>query len=113
SVRRSIWRGSKAFMRRRWLPGKTREAHGRPDRVRGSIPLSDWDQSRGRAGANGALRGGAMLAAANAGRKLLRLFITILLARLLTPDQFGVVAVATAIFAVVAVFQEFGLSAAT
>lgn len=78
----------------------------------GSIHLNEPDQT-GSVKQGGAIRGGAAIGASNAGRQLLRLGIMIVLARLLTPDQFGVVAVMTAIFAVAAVFQELGLSAAT
>lgn len=61
---------------------------------------------------DGAVRGGAALGASRAGRQLLRLGVMILLARLLGPDEFGVVAILAAIFAVGAVFQDFGLSSA-
>jgi len=78
-----------------------------------STPLSDWDDSRGHVAREGAIRGGAALALANGGRQLLRLGVIILLARVLSPAEFGVVAVMTAVFAIASVFQEAGLSAAT
>lgn len=73
--------------------------------------MSESDQTAPVKG--GAIRGGAAIGASNAGRQLLRLAIMIVLARILTPDEFGVVAVMTAMFAVAAVFQELGLTAAT
>lgn len=62
---------------------------------------------------SGAIRGGAAIALGNAGRQLLRLGVTIVLARMLSPEEFGIVAVMTAVFALGGVFQELGLSAAT
>lgn len=53
------------------------------------------------------------MAGSNASRFLLRFAVTVVLARILTPEEFGVVAMMTAVFAVGAVFQEMGLSAAT
>jgi len=64
-------------------------------------------------GRSGAIRGGATLAASRGGRHLLRLGITILLARLLSPEEFGAVAVITAVMAIAMVLQQAGLSAAT
>lgn len=75
--------------------------------------MSNWEQAGGKVSSSRAIRGGAAIAASNAGRQLLRLAVVIVLARLLTPEEFGVVAVMTALFAVGAVFQEMGLSAAT
>ncbi|MGH8515827.1 MAG: lipopolysaccharide biosynthesis protein [Panacagrimonas sp.] len=60
-----------------------------------------------------AIRGGAAVAASTGSRYLLRFGVTVILARLLTPEQFGVVAMMTAVFSIGTVFQELGLSAAT
>lgn len=64
-------------------------------------------------GPGGTIRGGAAIMASNAGRQLLRLGVTVALARLLTPEEFGLVAIMTALVAVAGVFLEIGLSAAT
>lgn len=62
---------------------------------------------------DGAIRGGAAVAASTGSKYLLRFGVTVILARLLTPEQFGVVAMMTAVFAIGTVFQELGLSGAT
>jgi O-antigen/teichoic acid export membrane protein len=54
-----------------------------------------------------------LIAAASGGKYFLRFGIMVVLARLLSPEEFGLVAILTAVFSVGAVFQELGLSAAT
>jgi O-antigen/teichoic acid export membrane protein len=75
--------------------------------------MSEWDASEHVDKPTNAIRGGAAIAAASGGKQVLRLGSMVVLARLLTPDEFGIVAIMTAVFAMGAVFQEFGLSAAT
>ena len=53
------------------------------------------------------------MAASTGSRYLVRFAVTVILARLLTPEQFGVVAMMMAVFSIGAVFQELGLSGAT
>ncbi len=60
-----------------------------------------------------ALRGGAITAAAQAASLLLHLGSTILLARLLTPEAFGLIAMVVAITGFAALFSDLGLSIAT
>ena len=59
------------------------------------------------------LHGGSLALAGQAGRFLLRLASTIILARLLTPNEFGLVAMVTAVTAFVGTFKDLGLSMAT
>jgi O-antigen/teichoic acid export membrane protein len=60
-----------------------------------------------------AIRGGALMFAAQAGKFLLYMAATILLARLLTPDDYGVFAVAFGVVTFISLFGDFGLSLAT
>lgn len=76
-------------------------------------PPRETDHGRGQDHSRGAIRGGAAIMGSNAGRQLLRLGVTVVLARMLTPEEFGLVAVMTAIVAIVGVFMEIGLSVAT
>lgn len=74
--------------------------------------LSDWD-FRVNASPSEAIRGGAVVLMSRMGRQVLTLGVTILLARLLTPEEFGAVAIIIALVALGMVFQQAGLSAAT
>lgn len=74
--------------------------------------LSDWDSNASTA-PTGAIRGGAAIAMSKIGGQVLILFTTVLLARLLTPREFGAVAVITAVLALGLILQEAGLSVAT
>src|SRR6266516_2659919 len=58
-------------------------------------------------------RGGIVTLAVKAGKFVLQLLSTIVLARLLRPKDFGLVAMVTAITGFVAIFQDLGLSNAT
>jgi PST family polysaccharide transporter len=60
-----------------------------------------------------AVRGGAITLSAQAVKFLLQLGSTVVLARLLTPDDFGLVAMVTAVTGFVALFKDLGLSQAT
>ncbi len=60
-----------------------------------------------------AIRGGAVTMAAQAGAVVLRTGSTMVLARLLMPEDFGLVAMVTAITGVVELFRDAGLSMAT
>jgi PST family polysaccharide transporter len=60
-----------------------------------------------------AARGGIIAMAAQPIRMLIQFFITAVMARLLEPDAFGLVAMATAVTGFVALFSELGLTAAT
>ena len=75
--------------------------------------LNDWDSSTQANAPDGAIRGGAAIALSKIGRQMLILLITIVLARLLTPAEFGAVAVVLAVVALGMVLQEAGLSSAT
>jgi PST family polysaccharide transporter len=59
------------------------------------------------------IRGGAITLAAQAIKFILQLASTAVLARLLTPADFGLVAMVTAVTGFVAMFKDLGLSAAT
>lgn len=77
-------------------------------------PLSNWSPSpTNNRSAEDAIRGSAAIATSRVGRQVLSLCTTILLARMLTPDEFGAVAVITAFLMLGLVLQEGGLSAAT
>lgn len=75
--------------------------------------MSDWDSTTTSGPPSESIRGGAAIAGAKIGRQVLVLFITVLLARLLTPEEFGAVAVIAAVLALGLVLQEAGLSTAT
>jgi O-antigen/teichoic acid export membrane protein len=60
-----------------------------------------------------AIRGGMVTLASQGGRMALQLLSTMVLARLIAPDEFGFFAMATAITGFVSLFREMGLSAAT
>ena len=60
-----------------------------------------------------AARGGIIAIAAQPIRMFMQFFITAVLARLLAPDAFGLVAMATAVTGFVALFSELGLTSAT
>lgn len=60
-----------------------------------------------------AVRGGAVTLTAQAAKFILQLVSTIILARLLTPADFGLVAMVTALTGFVAMFKDAGLSMAT
>lgn len=66
------------------------------------------DDLRGRS-----VRGGAVTLLGQAGRFTLQLGSTMLLARLLAPDDFGLLAMVAAVTGLVAVFKDFGLASAT
>lgn len=74
--------------------------------------LSDWTSAPDSSSPE-AIRGGAVVAASMIARQILTLSITILLARLLTPAEFGAVAVIMALVALGLVLQQAGLSGAT
>ena len=59
------------------------------------------------------VRGGAATLAAQAGKFALQFGSTALLARLLTPKDYGLIAMVTAVTGFVAIFKDLGLSAAT
>jgi PST family polysaccharide transporter len=59
------------------------------------------------------VRGGALLVGGQAGRFALRLGSTMLLARVLGPDDFGLLAMVTAVTGFVALFKDMGLPMAT
>jgi len=59
------------------------------------------------------VRGGAVMLAAEAGEFVLRLASIIILARLLVPEYFGIVAMVTAVSAIAERFKDLGLSVAT
>ncbi|MGH9642927.1 MAG: oligosaccharide flippase family protein, partial [Terriglobales bacterium] len=59
------------------------------------------------------VRGGAVTLTAQAMKYVLQVVSTIVLARLLTPRDFGLVAMVTALTGVVSMFAEAGLSDAT
>lgn len=75
--------------------------------------MSDWDSSFTDGTPTQAIRGGAIVAVSQIGRTLLVLCVTVLLARLLTPEEFGSVAVIMAVLALGLVMQDAGLTAAT
>ena len=75
--------------------------------------LSDWDSDATKNSPTEAIRGGAAVAISRIGRQVLTLGMTVFLARLLTPEEFGAVAVVLALVALGMVFQQAGLSAAT
>lgn len=60
-----------------------------------------------------ALRGGAFTFAAQILRFAMQIAATVILARLLPPEAFGLIAMVAALVAVLDLFKEFGLSAAT
>jgi PST family polysaccharide transporter len=60
-----------------------------------------------------AVRGGIVTLASQWGRLALQVLSSMVLARLLAPEQFGFVAMATAVTGFVTLFREMGLSAAT
>lgn len=60
-----------------------------------------------------AARGGIIAIAAQPIRMLIQFFITAVMARLLAPDAFGLVAMAAAVTGFVALFSELGLTSAT
>ncbi|RHW23501.1 lipopolysaccharide biosynthesis protein [Nocardioides immobilis] len=74
--------------------------------------MSDWKPAADHSPSE-AIRGGAVVALSRIGRQVITLCITILLARLLTPAEFGAVAVITALVALGLVLQQAGLSSAT
>lgn len=59
------------------------------------------------------VRGGALIASSQAAQFVLGMIFTIVLARLLTPADFGLVAMATAVTGLAQVFADLGLSEAT
>jgi len=59
------------------------------------------------------IRGGAVTMAAQLGKFILRLAVTVILARLLTPKDYGLIGMVTVITNFVALFQDLGLSLAT
>lgn len=60
-----------------------------------------------------ALQGSVAVLVSSLGRQLIRLGIVVLLARLLTPEEFGLVAILSSICAIGVAFQDLGLSSAT
>ena len=60
-----------------------------------------------------AVRGGAVMMSTQAGKSLLIAFSTMILARLLTPSDFGLVAMVTSIMGLFAAFRDLGLPMAT
>src|SRR5688500_15222187 len=60
-----------------------------------------------------AVRGGAVTLASQVVRFALQLISTVLLARLLTPGEHGLIAMAAAVVGFVALFKDLGLSMAT
>lgn len=97
--------------------GRRRDAPPRPGRARRpSRPdprVVDWDSSYFNGPTTDAVRGGAAIGLSQIGLRLIGLSIMIVLARLLTQDEFGAVALITAVLAVGFSLQEAGLSAAT
>ena len=75
--------------------------------------LSEWDSNAASTGPTGAIRGGAAIAMSKIGAQVLMLGTLVILARLLTPREFGAVAVITAVLTLGLVLQEAGLSSAT
>jgi len=59
------------------------------------------------------VRGGAVTMAAQGARFFLQMGSTVVLARLLTPQDFGLIAMVTAVTAFVMMFKDMGLSMAT
>ncbi len=59
------------------------------------------------------MRGGLLTALAQAAKALLQVMATLVLVRLLTPDDFGLVGMVVAVTGFVALFKELGLSMAT
>ena len=59
------------------------------------------------------VRGGAVTIAAQAGKFILRMGSTVVLARLLAPEDYGLIGMATVIIGFVELFKDLGLSAAT
>ncbi|MFH5804405.1 lipopolysaccharide biosynthesis protein [Alienimonas sp. DA493] len=74
-------------------------------------PPSPFDPPPQRSGA--AVRGGAVAIAGQGAKTAVRLIGTVVLARLLTPADFGLVAMVTVITGFVGMFTDVGLSAAT
>ena len=74
--------------------------------------MSDWDSSTNSAPSE-AIKGGAAIAMSKIGRQVLTLCIMVMLARLLTPEEFGAIAVIAAILALGLALQQAGLSGAT
>lgn len=60
-----------------------------------------------------AVRGGLVIVLSRAASQIMRLGVTVLLARILSPDDFGLVAVVLAIIGIGGLLQDLGLSAAT
>lgn len=79
---------------------------------RSAAHLTDWDSTTTASRATSAIRGGAAIAISKVAQQVLTLAITLVLARLLTPGQFGAVALITALLALGLVLQEAGLSSA-
>lgn len=74
--------------------------------------MSERDEIESSPPTSPAIRGGAALAAGMASRFGLRLIVLVVLARLLAPEDFGLIALVSAIIAMGMVFQDLGLSAA-
>lgn len=80
--------------------------------VHPQVPVTDWDAATQSTVPTGAIRGGAAIAISKIAQQVLTLLITIVLARVLTPAEFGAVALITALLALGLVVQEAGLSSA-
>lgn len=84
----------------RSLDGSDKDHHFRTDHLQGNI-------------AHRSIRGGAVTLMAQAVKVSAQFGTIILLARLLTPDQFGIFAMVTAFLTVLELFKDLGLSSAT
>lgn len=102
------------------LPGRTGEADAgsTPRRNRdattgGRLKPEDLDAAVLRDVAGKSIRGGASLVVSEVVCNAFRLLGTIVLARLLTPEHFGLISMVVAITSFVELFRDFGLSTAT
>lgn len=76
--------------------------------------MSDWDSlNPPSAVSSESVRGGAAITVSRVGQQFLSFSVTIILARQLTPDEFGTVAVVVGVLALLLPFHDAGLSIAT
>jgi PST family polysaccharide transporter len=81
---------------------------GRPELFSAKGPGSSSSDLR-----NSAIRGGVAMVMSRGAAQVLRLLITAILTRILSPDDFGLVAIVLAVVGIASLFQDMGLSAAT
>ena len=91
------------------IPGSSGEAE---PRVRSHHSFRDVQELKGDLGGR-SLRGGSSLVVSEIGCNIFRLLGTVILARLLTPEHFGLVGMVTALTAFAEMFKDLGLGTAT